>query len=76
MLYREDVENSGVIKACRPSVSFALDSCSKAQDALLECPDVTEVLQNMQQRFPGAFDSMIIRWSTGTDAQHAVAGRG
>ena len=57
-------------------VSFAPDSFSKTQVIQIDCPDVTEVMQYLQRRFPGTFDGMLITAIVEfrpPDAQQSVA---
>jgi hypothetical protein len=41
-------------------VSFALDWSSNIEIVDIECPNVVEVLHNLEQRFPVAYDGMTI----------------
>jgi hypothetical protein len=55
--YRTEESNPDVPFFC---VSFALDGSSSVEVIRIESPNVTEVYQRMEQRFPTAYESMRI----------------
>ena len=58
-------------------VSYALDWSSNIEVVEIECPNVREVMQHLEQRFPAAYDSMTISALVEyrqPAAQRAVAG--